>query len=326
MAPLVRILLPLGLLLSANVAAALELQLPLACTPGHDCLIVRYVDHDAGADFADYRCGALGSDGHKGTDFALRSPRQMTAGVDVLAAASGSVVGTRDGMPNQPEDGSRGYDYGNRNCGNGVTVRHEQGWETQYCHLAPGSVAVRTGDAVSAGQRLGQVGMSGESNFPHVHLSVRQEGVEVDPFTSEGMDAPCGPAGATLWAAEVAERLAYRPVAIAGVGLTDHVPDHRAIVADRASAPLSGDRPLVGYILGYGGRAGDRIDITISAPDGSRVSELSFPVEEDAPRFSRSGGRRAPAGGWPAGAYRIEASVVRGEQRWTEQATVTLDR
>ena len=63
-----------------------------------------------------------------------------------------------------------------RNCGNGVVIRHADGWETQYCHLRRGSVQVAEGDRVEAGEPLGLVGMSGEANFPHVHLSVRRDG------------------------------------------------------------------------------------------------------------------------------------------------------
>ena len=40
----------------------------------------------------------------------------------------------------------------------------------------------KPGDPVTAGQRLGGVGYSGMAAFPHVHLSVRRNGVAVDPF------------------------------------------------------------------------------------------------------------------------------------------------
>ena len=49
--------------------------------------------------FAIMLCGTLGSDGHKGTDFALRSISVMARGVAVLAAAEGYVTAVRDEMP-----------------------------------------------------------------------------------------------------------------------------------------------------------------------------------------------------------------------------------
>ena len=80
------------LLLSAAPAAAGPpegLILPIACTPGADCWVVRHVDHDPGPGARDYMCGALTGDGHKGTDIALRDLAVMAAGVEVRAAAAG---------------------------------------------------------------------------------------------------------------------------------------------------------------------------------------------------------------------------------------------
>ena len=40
--------------------------------------------------------------------------------------------------------------------------------------------------------------MSGEASFPHVHLSVRKDGQEVDPFRGAGGGPACGPGAAPL--------------------------------------------------------------------------------------------------------------------------------
>ena len=84
---------PLGL------TAQPHLALPLDCTLGESCFIQNYVDDDPGPGAADFTCGALTYDGHKGTDFALTSIAAMEAGVTVRAAAPGVVRGVRDGMP-----------------------------------------------------------------------------------------------------------------------------------------------------------------------------------------------------------------------------------
>ena len=223
-----------ALLVVTAPAAALELGLPLACEPGRDCWVVRYVDRDSGPGFSDFRCGVLGSDGHDGTDFAISDPQRMAAGVEVLASAAGVVSGVRDGVPDQPPDGRLSHDFGKMNCGNGVLLAHDDGWETQYCHLRQGSVRVAVGDPVAAGQALGLVGMSGEANFPHVHLSVRHDGKTVDPYTGAALPAACGLAGSALWQATPG----YEEIPIAVIGLTDHVPERDAIVAGTATAPL----------------------------------------------------------------------------------------
>jgi murein DD-endopeptidase MepM/ murein hydrolase activator NlpD len=247
------------------------------------------------------------------------------AGVPVRAAAAGTVRAVRDGVADQPPDGSLRRDYGQQSCGNGVAVAHDDGWETQYCHLRQGSVRVHPGDQVTTGQPLGLVGMSGEANFPHVHLSLRHHGEQVDPFTGGTADSACGETGTPLWTGRAAGALGYVEVPIAVVGLGDRVPEHREIVSGAAGdAVLAPDRPLVGYVLAYGLRRGDRIELAILGPDGTELNRMAFPVEEDAPRASRSAGRKAPASGWPPGTYRVEASVVRVDRRWAKARSFAL--
>lgn len=320
----------LGLLasLAGWPAAANELGLPLACVPGETCWLVRYLDHDPGPGFADYRCGGLGADGHNGTDFALADPRAMQAGVPVLAAAGGVVRSVRDGVPDQPEDGSTGYDPGPRTCGNGVLVDHGDGWQTQYCHLRQGSIAVRPGASVARGQPLGLVGMSGEANFPHLHLTVRRADVVLDPFTGTSGEEGCHAAPATsLWQPEVARSLAYVAVPIAVVGLADHLPGHAEIVRGTAGAATlrQDSAALVAYSLAYGIAQGDRIELAITGPDGGEVHRAAFTAEQDAPRATRSAGLRRPGGGWPPGTYRAEITVRRGGQAWSRSALRQLD-
>ncbi len=135
--------------------------LPIDCVPGATCFVQNYVDHDPSSAWRDYACGARSYDGHDGTDFRVPSMAAVRTGVAVLAAADGVVAGTRDGMPDGSirENGKEAVK--DRECGNGLVLRHADGWETQYCHLAQGSVAVRRGQTVRAGARLGSVGLSG---------------------------------------------------------------------------------------------------------------------------------------------------------------------
>jgi murein DD-endopeptidase MepM/ murein hydrolase activator NlpD len=50
---------------------------------------------------------------------------------------------------------------------------------TKYAHLA--DAAVRAGDTVRRGDRIGSVGMSGRSTGPHLHYEVLVDGVAADP-------------------------------------------------------------------------------------------------------------------------------------------------
>ena len=160
-------------------ARALELDLPLACTPGRDCWIAHHVDHEPGPGLRDHACGTLTYDGHDGVDFALPDLAAMEAGVPVLAAAAGIVRAVRDGEVDQRVEERGREAVAGRECGNGVLLDHGAGWQTQYCHLRRGSVAVAPGDRVTAGTRLGLVGLSGLTSFPHLHFEVRRAGREI---------------------------------------------------------------------------------------------------------------------------------------------------
>lgn len=314
-----------AMLPAAALAEPFQIGLPLACTPGKDCWVIRYVDHDAGPGFKDHACGALGTNGHDGTDFGLRDSAAIAnPGTDVTAVAAGTVRAVRDGEPDQPPGGRIANDYKDRNCGNGALIEHGDGWQTQYCHMTPGSLVVRPGQAVEAGQKLGRVGMSGEANFAHVHLTVRHQGKPVDPFDGLPMQAACTEHGTPLWRPDLLPELAYDAVPVTEVGLAGHVPRHEDIVAGTVKADLRADAPLVAYVMAYGLLPGDRITLAIDGPDGRRVSEAAFPLDEAAPRATRSGGRRAPPGGWAAGRYKVVATIARGGKSFSGEGSATL--
>src|SRR3990167_4003312 len=143
---------------------ALRLDLPIDCEPGRTCWIVNYVDHDPTDGVRDYACGAATyndqpGNRHKGTDFSIGDLGAMRRGVAVVAAATGVVRGVRDGMADVNFRRTDAETLKGRECGNGVMLTHDGGWQTQYCHMRGGSIAVKKGDRVAAGQRLGLVGL-----------------------------------------------------------------------------------------------------------------------------------------------------------------------
>ena len=121
--------------LAASPAAGdFLLQFPIDCTLGETCYTQQFVDHDPTAGAANVRCGPLTYDGHKGTDFALPTLADQATGVNVLAAAGSTVLGTRNSLDDVLQVGPNPPDAANRECGNGVVIRHIDGFETQYCH------------------------------------------------------------------------------------------------------------------------------------------------------------------------------------------------
>jgi murein DD-endopeptidase MepM/ murein hydrolase activator NlpD len=62
-----------------------------------------------------------------------------------------------------------------------VVVRHDNGWYSQYAHLA--APAVVSGERVRTGQWIGQAGTTGNSTGPHLHFEVR-----LTPYLGSGVD------------------------------------------------------------------------------------------------------------------------------------------
>lgn len=106
------------------------------------------------------------SDEHPALDLAAE------AGSAVVAAENGIVVQIQ--TENTPiTDRSSAY-------GNMILIQHEDGNQTLYAHLE--EIGVSAGDAVSRGQQIGTVGMTGEADQPMLHLEVVTPWIHVDPY------------------------------------------------------------------------------------------------------------------------------------------------
>ncbi len=67
--------------------------------------------------------------------------------------------------------------------GNMVTIRHTNGYETNYLHLSRFGKGVRRGVRVSQGQVIGYVGSTGLSTGPHLDYRVKLNGRWINPLT-----------------------------------------------------------------------------------------------------------------------------------------------
>lgn len=303
---------PLALLLLSAAAspAAAEpvLSQPIDCILGETCHIQSYVDTDPSTAARDFTCGTMTYDGHKGTDFALPSLVALEKGVNVLAAADGVVRATRDGMDDRIMTAENEGDVEGRECGNGVVLTHPDGWETQYCHLKRGSIAVRSGTRVASGAVLGQVGLSGRTQFPHVHLSVRRGDTVIDPFAPEAAPDTCGTApDRTLWQ----EAPPYRPGGLISAGFATTVPDYATVKAGQAALPeLAQDAPaIVFWAFAFGSQSGDTLDLRIIGPEGEVFAHRDT-LDRTQAQFFRAGGKRLRAA-LPPGLYTGEATLTR---------------
>ncbi|MGO4460384.1 peptidoglycan DD-metalloendopeptidase family protein [Streptomyces sp. M-16] len=117
---------------------------------------------DGGTSTPYHQSGSMWSSGyHTGVDFVA------STGTTVRAVGAGTVVSA-----------GWGGAYGNE-----VVIRHADGKYSQYGHLSQLSVSV--GQSVTAGQRIGLSGATGNVTGPHLHFEIRtgpSYGSDIDPL------------------------------------------------------------------------------------------------------------------------------------------------
>lgn len=298
----------LTLLATPAWADSPRLGLPLQCTLGETCWVMNYPDTDPSPAARDFTCRSRSYENHSGTDFALRDLAAMRRGVPVVAAASGKVVSARDGV----EDGlwlaGRKDEVvrARRQCGNRVVIDHGDGWVTDYCHMRKGSVRVKVGDTVKAGQPLGLVGVSGMTDFPHSHIGVlhfapgAKDGDPVDPFTGAKNAAGCGREAHPLWA----HPMAYDGGDLYAAGFADHPPGTEIKDNAEGAARLSADAPaLVVWGAMFGAARGDQLHVRLMGPDGRLLLDQAVKVDGDQAWRVWGAGKKRPPGGWARGRY-----------------------
>jgi hypothetical protein len=299
---------------SGTRADPISLALPLACEIGKTCFIQNYADSDASPKWKDYRCGEQTYDGHDGTDIRVPSMEEQRAGVDVIAAAPGTVIATRDGVDDiSIREGTRESIKG-RECGNGVSLRHEGGWITQYCHMAKGSIRVSRGQKVETGAPLGRVGLSGNTEFPHLHFSVRHYETKIDPFAYGAEEGSCGSGGKSLWNEAARAALSYRRGEVINTGFSSNAVTMAQIESGEASRqpPTASSPALVAYVRAIGLEAGDIVELSIVGPDGKPfVQQRQSPLDHSKAQSFIMVGKKRGQTPWPAGTYTAKYNVLR---------------
>ncbi len=106
-------------------------------------------------------------------------------GAKVMAPATGTVVS----INNDEKDVDPGSDDFQSMAGNHIYLRlDESGTYLILAHLKQGSIKVKEGQHVNEGEFLAQVGNSGSSSEPHLHIHhQRQDPSKVSIFLSEGL-------------------------------------------------------------------------------------------------------------------------------------------
>ena len=97
--------------------------------------------------------------------------RHVHTGVD-LAAATGTPVYSAT-------SGTARVGFDPHGAGSYVVVSVDGRTRVFYCHLS--TIAVATGEVVSAGEVVGAIGQTGLATGPHLHLEVQVDGRSIDP-------------------------------------------------------------------------------------------------------------------------------------------------
>lgn len=95
--------------------------------------------------------------------------------------------------------------------GNHVIIEHGDGVFSAYAHLRRGSVRVRPGEHVMAGDHIGDVGNSGNTTEPHLHFQLMDDrhltGAAGVPFRWRGVEIRSGDTDVTYATGPVSEEL-----------------------------------------------------------------------------------------------------------------------
>ena len=102
-----------------------------------------------------------------------RSQRQFHSGIDIRGSTGTPVAAAMAGRVS-----AVGWDnvYGNY-----VIINHHSGYRTLYAHLSV--IRTRTGANVGQGQRIGDVGNTGQSTGSHLHFTIYRNGVTINPIS-----------------------------------------------------------------------------------------------------------------------------------------------
>ena len=104
--------------------------------------------------------------------------RYAIFGAPIFAPCSGRVIQAVDGLPDMPVPRMDPAHM----AGNHVLVRCGRA-DILLAHMRRSSVRVRPGQSVRTGDRLGEVGNSGNTSLPHLHIHAQTPGTEREPLS-----------------------------------------------------------------------------------------------------------------------------------------------
>lgn len=307
----------------------IQFRLPIKCELNKTCWIARYMNLGTPENPKDYNGGRLTDTNHNGVDFALQDLKQLNDGVEVLAAADGVVIDVRADQIDEAITAQTRWKVAGIECGNGVTIDHGNDLKTRYCHMKHQSLRVKVGEKVKAGQPLGLVGLSGLSEYPHLHLTTIYQGKKIDPFMGippSNKENP--PKPHPLWDEATMALMPYGGGKIYNMAVTSEEPDLHKLRAGqyRSQGPLTNPLKLAGSIELFALSQGDKVTINLLDPTHKEIFKKSVTIPKYEARAFIYAGLKKPAEGWKTGSWqlRIDYESANGKDKHSRVVEFTI--
>ncbi len=150
---------------------------PMEGDPYFQMPFTNYVDVNPTSGINDFYGGSFSYDGHNAWDIGPPNFHEQDLGVEIYAAADGTVIDAHDGEFDRRTSWETPQPQANY-----LRIDHGGGWTTIYWHLRRDSLRVEVGDVVQAGDVLGYMGSSGVSSGTHIHFGLQHHGFTVEPM------------------------------------------------------------------------------------------------------------------------------------------------
>ena len=162
---------------------------------------------------------------------------------------------------------------------------------------------MRKGQRVNTGDVLGMVGLSGNTEFPHVDFSVSKDEKPVDPFSLE--PKACGTPAKALWSSAVLTKLRYQQtgVLISGFAATPPQVDMAEAGGYDAQIIPADAENIVFWVQLFGLRKDDQLTLELYGPDKQGLSHSQMVLPGDKADWFAYSGKRRKAVLWPKGSY-----------------------
>jgi len=191
------------------------------------------------------------------------------------------------------------------------------------------SIIVKKGDRVDAGKAIGFVGLSGKTEFPHLHFQVSKGKQIVDPFIGIKRSEKCRAGEETLWDETTKAMLGYQNLLIYNGGFNDQRPladgIHRGLY--KKSTLFKSSLKLFLWFAIRNTKPDDVVVLRMLGPDGKEIGMVKNTIKKAQARGIQILDVTSQ-GAWPVGSYRGEITLTRkrliGDQNFRARRRITI--